>query len=476
MSISIRSHWLASLCLSLGFLVTTDSLAQNLLAQNQSLTLSVGQAHVLNESHVKRIAVGNGKILQATALDEKQILVIPEAPGQSTLHLWNKQGGEKVIVINVVPSDANRLLSEVSGMLGEGTGVSTRIVGDKVVLEGTQLSEATSLKVQEIAKRYPSIVNLVSKFGNERMIAIDVRMVEIRRDAMQNIGVKWAGQSQGPSFGIVGDLNRSDRLRPNGAAAGVTGAAVQPYVSPFGTAISLVSNITSMLNFMVQSGDAVILAEPRLSARSGGEARFIAGGELPIPVSTGLGQTSVSFKEYGVKFDIKPTASENGMISARIATEISALNFDVMIKDIPGLSKRRAETDVNLRENETLIIAGLVTDDMSRHVDKVPALGDVPILGKLFRSKQFREQQTELIVMITPRFVTGEVNASFPSFASQRPNGSLRDDRNEPNPGGRSAPVASAAAAESKPVQPARNAADVREKLRAIRQPIEMLE
>jgi pilus assembly protein CpaC len=471
MSISIRVHWLASALLSLGVWLTAEA-----LAQSQSLTLSVGQAHVLNESHVKRIAVGNGKILQATALDEKQILVIPEAPGQSTLHLWNKQGGEKVIVINVVPSDANRLLLEVSGMLGEGTGVSSRIVGDKVVLEGTQLSEATSSKVQEISKRYPSIVNLVSKIGNERMIAIDVRMVEIRRDAMQNIGVKWAGQSQGPSFGIIGDLHRSDRLRPNGAATGVNGAAVQPYVSPFGTAISLVSNITSMLNFMVQSGDAVILAEPRLSARSGGEAKFIAGGELPIPVSTGLGQTSVSFKEYGVKFDIKPTASENGMISARIATEISALNFDVMIKDIPGLSKRRAETDVNLRENETLIIAGLVTDDMSRNVDKVPALGDVPILGKLFRSKQFREQQTELIVMITPRFVSGEINASFPSFASQRPDAPLRNDPNDPNANGRVVPPTASTPAEAKPIQPARNAAEVREKLKAIRQPIEMLE
>jgi pilus assembly protein CpaC len=471
MKSSTRSIWFGSFFLALGLLFSNKA-----LAQNQSLTLSVGQAHVLNESHVKRIAVGNGKILQATALDDKQILIIPEAPGQSTLHLWNKQGGEKVIVINVVPSDANRLLSEVSGMLGDSTGVSTRIVGDKVVLEGTQLSEGTSLKVQEIAKRYPGIVNLVSKFGNERMIAIDVRMVEIRRDAMQNIGVKWAGQAQGPSFGIVGDLHRSDRLRPNGSAAGVNGAAVQPYVSPFGTAISLVSNITSMLNFMVQSGDAVILAEPRLSARSGGEAKFIAGGELPIPVSTGLGQTSVSFKEYGVKFDIKPTASENGMISARIATEISALNFDVMIKDIPGLSKRRAETDVNLRENETLIIAGLVTDDMSRNIEKVPALGDVPILGKLFRSKQFREQQTELVVMITPRFVSGEVNASLPSFASQRPAAAVGVDKsdarsNDPNP-----TSSSPAKVEAKPVQPARNADDVREKLKAIRQPIEMLE
>ena len=89
-----------------------------------------------------------------------------------------------------------------------------------------------------------------------------------------------------------------------------------------------------------------------------------------------------------------------------------------MIKDIPGLTKRRAETEVNLRENETLVIAGLVTDDMSRNVDKVPALGDVPILGKLFRSKQFREQQTELVVMITPRFVSGEMGAAGESFAA----------------------------------------------------------
>lgn len=375
--------------------------------QTQVLTLSVGQAHVLNEPQIKRIAVGNGKILQATALDDKQVLIIPEAAGQSTLHLWSR-AGERLIQIYVVPSDANRLLSEVSGLLGEASGVTARVVGDKVILEGASANQSTANRVTEIAKRYPAIVNLVNRTAVERMIAIDVRMVEIRRDLMQNIGVKWSGQAQGPSFGIIGDLHRSDRLRPGGAGSDAPGMDVRRYSAPFGTAISLATNLTSMLNLMVNNGDAVILAEPRLSCRSGGQAKFIAGGELPIPVSSGLGQTSVSFKEYGVKFDVSPVANDQGVISAKIGTEISALNFDVMIQNIPGLSKRRADTEVNLRENQTLVIAGLVTDDMSRHVDKVPALGDVPILGKLFRSRQFREQQTELVVMITPRFVSGE--------------------------------------------------------------------
>jgi pilus assembly protein CpaC len=388
----------------------------------QIVTLSVGQAHVMNEPHVKRIAVGNGKILQATALDNKQILIIPEAPGQSTLHLWRRNGTEQMFIVQVIPSDANRLLTEITAMIGTSSGASARIVGDKVVLEGSNLSEQTAAKLLEVSKRYPNIVNLVSKVGVERMIGIDVRMIEIKRDVLQNIGVKWSQEAQGPSFGIIGDLQRSRGIQPGGVAEGVPGVQIQARVPPFKTAFSWMSNVSSMVKMLVQSGDAVVLAEPRLSCRSGGEARFIAGGELPIPQSTGLGQVSVSFKEYGVKFEIKPVANESGMISAKIASEISSINFDVMIKDVPGLNKRRAETEVNLRENETLVIAGLVTDEMSRNIDRVPALGDVPILGKLFRSKQFRENLSEMVVLITPRFVNGEVN-EIPAESIVRPLG-----------------------------------------------------
>jgi hypothetical protein len=165
--------------------------------------------------------------------------------------------------------------------------------------------------------------------------------------------------------------------------------------------------LSSMLNFLVQSGDAVILAEPRLSCRSGGTARFVAGGELPIPVSGALGTASVSFKEYGIKFDVSPVASDSGVIAARIATEISSINFEVAVKEVPGLIKRRAETDVNLREDETLVIAGLLTEEGTRNMDRVAGASELPVLGPLFRSKQFRDRQTELVVFVTPRFVGG---------------------------------------------------------------------
>jgi pilus assembly protein CpaC len=188
---------------------------------------------------------------------------------------------------------------------------------------------------------------------------------------------------------------------------GVAGLDIRPKIAGVAGAIGIASSITSMLNYLVQNGDAVVLAEPRLSCRSGGSARFVAGGELPIPYSSAVGHTTVNFKEYGIKFDVSPVAGDDGMIAARIATELSAIDFGVVVREVPGLSKRRAEADVNLRVNETLIIAGLLTDDIRNSMDRVAGMGDLPVLGALFRSKLFRDQKTELAVLITPSFMDG---------------------------------------------------------------------
>ena len=373
--------------------------------QPGELNLYVGQARVLQAGDVRRIVIGNGKVIQATALDDGQVLVIPEAPGQSTLHTWGKDGSERSFVVTVIAADAARILNEVRAMLGTSTNVGARVVGDKIVVEGANLTEEQAGRLVEVGKRYPQIVNLVSRIGFERMIAIDVRMVEIRRDQLENIGVRWSGSVAGPNFDVVGDLKRSRALEPGGSADGAGGIQARQRVAPFATALSLATSITSMINLMVQNGDAVVLAEPSLSCRSGGSAKFLAGGELPIPYSSGMGAVSVIFKEYGVKFDINPVASETGMIAAKVATEISSINFDVLVKDVPGLTKRRAETEVNLREHETLVIAGLIAEESSRSIDRVPALGTLPVLGSLFRSRAFRDRQSELVVFITPRFV-----------------------------------------------------------------------
>lgn len=390
------------------FIVAALSLVAANAATGQSavpqlLNLSVGQAHVLEEPGVRRIVVGNGKIIQATALEGRQVLIIPEAVGQSSLHLWGKSGIEKQWLVQVHSGEGQQALSDLRGLLSALDGISARIVGDKVIVDGQALTEEQARRVGELARRYPQIVDLSSRVAIEKMIALDVKMVEVRREAMRNLGIKWNGSAQGPSFGIIGDVHRSGALQSGGIAAGVAGLDVRARVAPFATSLSWVSSFTSMLNLMVQNGDAAVLAEPQLSCRSGGSARLVAGGELPIPVSSGLGAMSVMFKEYGVKFDVSPVATDHGMISARVATEISAVNFDVMVRDVPGLTKRRAETEVNLRENETLVVAGLISEESSGQLDRLAGLGELPILGALFRSRLFRERRTELVVFITPR-------------------------------------------------------------------------
>ena len=165
-----------------------------------------------------------------------------------------------------------------------------------------------------------------------------------------------------------------------------------------------------MIDLLVQNGEAAILAEPRLSCRSGGSARFVAGGELPIPVISANGAASVQFKEYGVRFEVSPVVNSAGMISATLQAEISSINPEVRVRDIPGLRKQSASTQVNLVEGQTLVIAGMLSNEISGSVDKIPALGDLPVLGQLFRSRRFQDRETEMVVLITPRLqedVTG---------------------------------------------------------------------
>ena len=351
------------------------------------IELYVGQVHHPRR-RAQRVAVGNGKVIQATALDGGQVLVIPEAAGQSTLHLWGKDGTETSSAISVAPADANRLLDEIRAMLGESSRVRAhrRRQGGA---QGSELSEEEAARMTEIARRYPQVVNLISRVGLEADDRDGRAHAQIRRDLLEDIGVAGTAACRDRASASR-DLQRSRAFQSGGAARGRLETRTR--VAPFATVLGLASSITSVINLLVQNGDAVVLAEPRLSCRSGGSARFIAGGELPVPFASGLGTVSVGFKEYGVKFDVSPVASESGVIAAKIATEISAINFEIQVQDVPGLLKRRAETEVNLRENETLVIAGLLTEESSKAIDRVPGLGEIPILGNVLPARVPRSQ------------------------------------------------------------------------------------
>ena len=375
----------------------------------ETITLSLGQGHLMEVGQVLRIALGSGRVLQANWLDDRQLLLIPEAPGETTLHLWLKGGGIRKYQILVTESNSVRLAQDMNLLLGETSGVRARAMGDRILLEGQNPTEEGAWRAAELVKRYPQVISLVSRRGYEQMINLEVKMIEIGRNALKQLGVRWQGGGagdwavSGPSFGVIGDFKRSGAFLPEGGAAATRGFAVAPRIHPFATSASMVSSLSSMIDLMVQNGDAAVLAEPRLSTRSGGKARFVAGGELPIPVLSANGAANVDFKEYGVRFEVEPVVNAQGVISASLHTEVSSIDDEVTVMGVPGLRKQSSNTDVNLRPGETLVIAGMVRNEMSGAITKIPGLGDLAILGHLFRSKRFRQRESEMVVLITPR-------------------------------------------------------------------------
>jgi pilus assembly protein CpaC len=167
--------------------------------------------------------------------------------------------------------------------------------------------------------------------------------------------------------------------------------------------LGLSSVLDSRLRMLEQAGEATLVAEPRLSCRSGGAARFVAGGEIPVPVVNGVGATDVEYREYGVILDVKPIADAGGAISARIETELSQIDPAQRVAGIPGLLKRRSVTDVNLRAGETLVIAGLASRLRSLDDSGIPGLARVPVAGRLFGVRGRRTEDTEVVIFLTPR-------------------------------------------------------------------------
>jgi pilus assembly protein CpaC len=385
--------------------------------ERHDITMFKGEARVLDEPGVRRIAVGDGEIVSANLIEGRQVLVLAEEEGQSTLHLW-KRGTETSYSITVVTADAGRLLTEVRALIGPGGNVAARIVGDKIVLEGNDVSREQARRLEEVGKRYPQVVNLISTVGLEQMIAIDVSILEFRKSALRDLGIRWDTRDiNGPNYGIVGDIHRSAPLGQTGGGQGrIPGVPVGPEVAPFASYFGLTSFISSTISAAVNKGDATFLAEPRLTCKSGSSAKFLAGGEIPIPLANGFGNVTVQYKQYGVKLEVSPSVSDSGIISAQILTELSAIDAQTVVAGIPGLITRRTETDVNLREGQSLVISGLFDGSATKALEKVPGIGDIPVLGELFKSRNYRRNKTELVIFLTPRIVRPEAPPDTTQF------------------------------------------------------------
>lgn len=369
-----------------------------------------GETRVLPQRHAERLAVGDGKVLSAAVLDEREILLIANAAGDTMLQVWTRDGRSHRVKVTVRQHDMDRLARDLHDFLGSIPNVRSRTLGDHLVIEGENISDADRDRIAEIVKRFPQVIDFTSRVGFDRMFAFDVHFVEISRSGLEDLGIDWSSQGK-PLLGldIVGDLyhnNRTgealSRVLEDGDArteVSIDGQRLRPFSSRF----SLVGSLVGRLNLLAQKGDAVILAQPRLAARNRGTANFLAGGEIPIATASATGTPNIEFKEYGVRLEIiEPVADDSGTIRARVKTEVSSLDRSVSVMGVPGLLSRRTETEFNLREGETLVLSGVINREQASDVSAVPYLGQMPVLGNLFRSKRFQNRESELVVFLTP--------------------------------------------------------------------------
>ncbi|MFC5475464.1 pilus assembly protein N-terminal domain-containing protein [Paraherbaspirillum soli] len=385
-------------------------------AQIPEIEMFVGESRVFPAPGVARIAVGNGQIMSAAALDNKEVILFANSVGTSSLFIWNEDGRYQRVKINIVPGDTSRFAREIAAFLTTIPNTRASIIGDKVIVEGDDLTDADIKKIDDLAKRYPQIVNFTNQIGWEQMVLMDVKVVEFPVTELRELGLKWTATggaivggiwspirrgSDGPYQATIqtGQDNQPPITAPGGNAS--TGVKVPSALNAL-SAVNL--GLNAQLNLLAQNGKATMLSEPQLSARNGSKASFLVGGEYPYSVSNINGLT-VMFKPYGIKLDIEPRVDRNGVIRAKIESEVSSIDGSVITAAGPAISTRKTNTEFNVRNGETLVLSGLISHKTSNNVDKVPFLGDLPILGALFRSKRFQNDETELVVFVTPTVV-----------------------------------------------------------------------
>jgi pilus assembly protein CpaC len=374
---------------------------------SSDLTLSVGTGRMVRlDGQMTDLFVANDAIADVQVRSANQIYVFGKAPGETTVFATDK-AGRTIFSANVRVGTNMGSLDELLRVAMPDAQIRATPVNGLVLLTGTvaapsDVEEATRI-VQGFVGPGAQVVSRL-KTATPLQVMLKVTIAEVSRSVTKNIGVNFlsANRNQG-GFSFVGAQGTG--IDPD------TGKIPQP---TSGTAFRLGGSllgidILSAINLAETKGLAKTLAEPNLTALSGETASFLAGGEFPIPVASGINGTSVEFKQYGVSLAFTPTVLEGGRISMRVRPEVSELSDQGAVRlngtSVPALTTRRTETTVELGSGQSMMISGLLRNSGGNNVDKAPILGSIPILGALFRSQSFRRNETELVIVVTPYLV-----------------------------------------------------------------------
>ncbi|MEC5409513.1 pilus assembly protein N-terminal domain-containing protein [Paraburkholderia sp. MPAMCS5] len=364
--------------------------ADDASANAHVLEMFRGEVRILRvPGTIKRIAIGNGKLITANVVDGS-LMLLGEQDGMTSLVVWNEKGIALQTTVRIAKAEVSASLQQLRAVLKSVSGLRIDAIGSNIVLSGVVHRDMVAV-IKSATQDMKNVIDTTTVDegdGLRKTVHFKVQIMEVTRNVQRKLGIGWDSAFKGPQIG--------------GAASFATGAAKAVTAGTSYFLAGIASNIGSQINFAVNNGDAFILAAPELNTKSGGTASFLAGGQVPIPQSGALGTTNVMFKDYGVKLSIDPVVDANGIISAHLTTEISQIDPTVTYGGLPGFLTRSTSSDISMRTGETLAISGLISADAVKDSDGMPYLGQIPVIGQLFRSDSFRAKKSDLVIFVTP--------------------------------------------------------------------------
>jgi pilus assembly protein CpaC len=380
------------------------------------VTVSVGKTEdVRIDAAFTDITVGDSEIADISPLTDRTISILGKKIGTTRVTL-NSEGKRQIGIFDIeVTYDVSRLAVEINHFSEGGIKVSS--VNGRIMLSGTARDAVTLDKAMTMARQFaPDPINTVT-VSEAQQVMLEVRFVEATRQASRALGVQWNGFGQNTMASVGTRVPPKDILQPGPGgslvspivAAGVLGQTATPYGFLIGALNRGGLSVDVALNALEEKGLARSLAEPNLVALSGDTASFLAGGEFPIPVPGSLGSVTIDYKRFGVGLAFTPTVLKAGLINIKIEPEVSQLDFSRTVQvggtSVPSLIVRRASTTVELRDGQSFVIGGLLQNVSTTDQNQLPWLGDVPVLGTLFRSAAYQKNETDLAIVVTPHIV-----------------------------------------------------------------------
>ena len=402
-------------------------IAQGLTGENQ-LRLDAGKTAVLEaNAAITEVSVGNPAIADINLLSPQRILITGIAPGSTQLVLFTAEVRQVIEV--TVEADISGLRSQLD-QLFPNHGLNVRESKGRIILSGKAPNLQSTEKFLQVAAPYGEVLNFIEVAGGQQ-IMLQVIFAEVSRSASTQLGLNFgvAGQD---GFGASNIGGIAPFGIEEGASAGVTGlnlTAPDPGAAVTLFGVGQIGDVAfaAFLSALRDNNLMRVLARPNLVAISGETASFLAGGEFPIPVAqaggTGASTVTVEFREFGVRLEFVALALGDGRIRLENFAEVSDLDFANGVQFggfvVPGLTSRKVNTTVELADGQSLAMAGLLSHTITSNKSAVPLLGDVPIIGALFRSVRYQRRETELVVFVTPRLVNGLNPAEIPHLPGQ---------------------------------------------------------